>query len=531
MVRIKDFTGGNDFTPSFSSIGDKSDKRTRRAAGSQLFAGWPGCGNKQQGRNLFDSGVGRRESRDPNTTGSESLCRDPLPFLQVNNSPMKRKNSDKRVAAPAKKPALSPASATPADARRLAKECLESATKLNNVVTLLEWCESTVPSLTHASLLALHYVFSELSKRGGLKKPAPAASGDNPEPDPKSAVSTWLRENRTLFVAVLVRVLQERSDAALQIASLETLLALLKQESEVMKEFQNALFQRVVEACVSSAVVTDQLIVALVKNLNAYDDLRMYFYKDLGKFLEAAREGTHASKRRKGAPDNSSVSIIAINAFKVLDKLANPKSEAELGQLHCVFEKPEKAGGKETVYAPLQVTAHRRAFESCWLALLRHQMTPEIYKRVLLVLHKRIIPFMNKPAMLIDFLIDSYELGRCLQAGLAGILSRLNGMLTIGGVISMLALNGLLTLILEHNLDYPYFFKKLYSLLDRNIMHVNSLPTYLVAAFIKRLARLSLTAPPSGIVIIIPFIYNLLKRHPACVVLIHRDGDDEVETT
>jgi U3 small nucleolar RNA-associated protein 19 len=35
------------------------------------------------------------------------------------------------------------------------------------------------------------------------------------------------------------------------------------------------------------------------------------------------------------------------------------------------------------------------------------------------------------------------------------------------------------------------------------------------------MARLSLTAPPAASVIIIPFIYNLLKRHPTCMVLIH----------
>lgn len=35
------------------------------------------------------------------------------------------------------------------------------------------------------------------------------------------------------------------------------------------------------------------------------------------------------------------------------------------------------------------------------------------------------------------------------------------------------------------------------------------------------MACLSLTAPPAASVIIIPFIYNLLKRHPTCMGLIH----------
>jgi len=51
------------------------------------------------------------------------------------------------------------------------------------------------------------------------------------------------------------------------------------------------------------------------------------------------------------------------------------------------------------------------------------------------------------------------------------------------------------------------------------------LPATLLASFVKRLSRLSLTAPPSSIVITIPFVYNILKRHPALMCMIHRDGE------
>lgn len=56
------------------------------------------------------------------------------------------------------------------------------------------------------------------------------------------------------------------------------------------------------------------------------------------------------------------------------------------------------------------------------------------------------------------------------------------------------------------------------------------LPSALVAAFIKRLARLSLSAPPASIVTIIPFTYNMLKLHPGCMTMIHRpevEGSDD----
>ncbi|CAG8750463.1 1536_t:CDS:2, partial [Acaulospora morrowiae] len=173
----------------------------------------------------------------------------------------------------------------------------------------------------------------------------------------------------------------------------------------------------------------------------------------------------------------------------------------------------------------LQLSSHRRMFSDCWLALLKLPMKQESYKKILLIMHKKIIPHMPQPTLLMDYLTESYN---------------------AGGAISILALNGLFTLIHEHNLDYPDFYKKLYNLFDRNLMHVKyksrffrladlflsstHLPVQLVASFIKRMSRLSLTSPPHGIVIIIPMIYNLIRRHPSCMILIHRPSESSFKT-
>jgi U3 small nucleolar RNA-associated protein 19 len=49
------------------------------------------------------------------------------------------------------------------------------------------------------------------------------------------------------------------------------------------------------------------------------------------------------------------------------------------------------------------------------------------------------------------------------------------------------------------------------------------LPAYLAAAFAKKLARLSLSAPPAGCLLVIAMVHNLLRRHPAINCLVHRD--------
>lgn len=54
------------------------------------------------------------------------------------------------------------------------------------------------------------------------------------------------------------------------------------------------------------------------------------------------------------------------------------------------------------------------------------------------------------------------------------------------------------------------------------VLFSSHLPLYLVAAFAKRLARLALTAPPTALLIVLPFIYNLIRRHPSCKILVHK---------
>lgn len=48
------------------------------------------------------------------------------------------------------------------------------------------------------------------------------------------------------------------------------------------------------------------------------------------------------------------------------------------------------------------------------------------------------------------------------------------------------------------------------------------LPSYLAAAFAKKLGRLGLSAPPAGALLVIAMIHNLLRRHPSINCLVHR---------
>lgn len=167
------------------------------------------------------------------------------------------------------------------------------------------------------------------------------------------------------------------------------------------------------------------------------------------------------------------------------------------------------------------MTAHKKQAQELWLKILRGNLSKSRRKTILGLVTQQIAPWFTRIELLMDFLSDSFN---------------------AGGSTSLAALSGLFHLIREKNLDYPRFYVKLYTLLTTEILHSKHrsrffrlldtflfsthLPAALVASFIKRLARLSLSAPPSGIVVVVPWIYNLLKNHPSCTFMIHRKAEN-----
>jgi U3 small nucleolar RNA-associated protein 19 len=59
----------------------------------------------------------------------------------------------------------------------------------------------------------------------------------------------------------------------------------------------------------------------------------------------------------------------------------------------------------------LNPTTYKVAFQAVWLGHLRHPLDQKQLKDLLLVIHKRILPYMNNPQRLLDWLTDSYNSG------------------------------------------------------------------------------------------------------------------------
>ncbi|KAG7223874.1 hypothetical protein INR49_015130 [Caranx melampygus] len=268
--------------------------------------------------------------------------------------------------------------------------------------------------------------------------------------------------------------------------------------------FPRELIQAVVCGLLSKTT-DNSLLISRFQEFLEMEDVRYYV-------MSAIRENVgKVMEQNKGEV----VPVYQNNVFTLMSNISLPSQESDLTNFMVRQE------AKHEDWKAAKLNEHKRVFERMWLGFLKYKLPSSMYKKVLVILHESILPNMSKPALMIDFLTAAYE---------------------VGGAISLLALNGLFVLIHQHNLDYPDFYKKLYNLLEPSIFHVkyrarffhlanlflssSHLPVYLVAAFAKRLARLALTAPPTGLLIVLPLIYNLIRRHPSCRILIHKPSTE-----
>ncbi|KAJ4415571.1 Maturation and nuclear export of 40S ribosomal subunits interacting protein [Neurospora sp. IMI 360204] len=376
--------------------------------------------------------------------------------------------------------------------QNLESQINESKKHYNNIATLIEYAEkqNEDPKTAVAAAEALCRVFVRLLASGSLVKRKDASEKD-------ATVAKWLRDRLTDHHKALVAMFKSTKLAT---QALVLAMALLKAEAQYLEGKDEAvfpwpLFNAIISALLTSPVeeVRDEFC---DKFIDEYDDIRFYTFEGIKDFL-TERESVDEELQN--------------TVFDFLLKMEDvPESSEDLEDFY--IEQPSKKKH------PLRsLSQHKKRAQEAWLALMHLGLSKEQRKKVLDVMASSIAPWFIKPELLMDFLTDSYN---------------------TGGSISLLALSGVFYLIQERNLDYPSFYQKLYSLLDTDILHSkyrsrffrlldtflgsSHLPAVLVASFIKRLARLALNAPPSAIVVIVPWFYNLFKKHPLTTFMMHR---------
>lgn len=379
----------------------------------------------------------------------------------------------------------------------LETQILESNKHYKNIDSLIKTCASKKKDggSNVAAAVALCRVFCRLMAGEKMVKHKAMQEADL---DAVDGLKARFKDYTQALCAML-------DDEELQSTSLTLLMRLVKEETSQQgrraeQAWRTGVFPSVVQALLSSPTAAAAREEFVEQYVEEHDDVRYFTFFTTANILSSTQ-----------SPDTERDQLVA-NSLSLLSHIEGiPDAEDQLEDWYGLAPEGKK-------HQLLSLTQHRRVAQEAWLAVLRSALTKDQRKSILDLLTQRIVPWFTRIETLMDFLTDSYN---------------------AGGATSLLALSGLFYLITEKNLDYPHFYTKLYSLLDDNLLHSKHrsrffrlletfmssthLPAALVASFLKRLSRLALHAPPGAIVVVVPWIYNMLKAHPTCTFMIHRE--------
>ncbi|MEW5302980.1 MAG: hypothetical protein WDW36_005713 [Sanguina aurantia] len=437
------------------------------------------------------------------------------------------------------------------------------AGKANNVVSLLSVISVSSDKqgevVVKAALQGLKVFFVKECQRVDVHTVIQAAA-DSQAAQPAAATpeqtyQAWLTRQLAAYVTALFTLLAKReTPAGIQVCAVMAVMELVRCV-EGTGVFATALFRRLMGAVLLQQSVKPEVFMLLFSRYFQFADVRYYTLTAVAAIAqENSGGGSGATPASASAPaaatDRATALPAAVradlprNLFDTLEHVpetvggesgltswcgatevglvVSGTDTNESSKARRKRKQGEMGGGsgadaqqRNAVWA--NEKNQRRVYGDAWLALLQLPIPPDILRKVLLALQRCVMPSMLRPVMLCDFLTHAVERG---------------------GLVGMLALNGLFVLVTQHGLEYPQFFSRLYQLLQPGsfttkhrvtffrladlFLSSGLVPAYTAAAFIKRFARLALTAPPAGAVLSIAFIHNLLRRHPACMVMVHK---------
>lgn len=310
----------------------------------------------------------------------------------------------------------------------------------------------------------------------------------------------WIRERYTEAFELIVECLgSERPSEAVQ--ALNTCMKLLTNEG--FYPFDDDLDQKPfpilqLNKVISKLLLSERLMKTVIIRLSdytIYEDFSLYVWKLIMKNLIPTNKNDLNSTFIQNY-------LELLNVLIPLPPAAKGDKEEEQKRYMCKSVK-------------LDPQALRRNVNKVWNVVVQWPHDDVTHRQLLVLLLEKVLVYLDKPTMLTDYLMDSLD---------------------VGGQVSLLALQGIFVLIHKHNMSYPNIYEKLYMMFEPEIFHMkfkprlfhladifltsSYLPETLVAAFIKRLARLALIAPPQDIIIILYFIGNLIIRHPGLKRLI-----------
>ncbi|XP_010266227.1 PREDICTED: nucleolar complex protein 4 homolog isoform X2 [Nelumbo nucifera] len=387
--------------------------------------------------------------------------------------------------------------------KTLGHQLLSSRAHINNLPLLLSVISSSSrPQNVLEALLSVQSFFIPV-----LPELPPSAKSlidgnvEESKKDPELIYRTWLRSKFDEFVKLLITVVvSSQCEEALRDIALDAVMEFVRLGKG--GRFQSVIYQKLIHTIVHSTLPDDLLLNLLPSKFFKFIDVRNIELSIRKIYYILAQ-----IPPLEGQDGKSDYEMWSQLGFSSKEEDRQPKSKKT----------------NNGVLSTSSITKKMKLkFTKAWMSFLRLPLPVDVYKEVLVTLHQAVIPHLSNPVMLCDFLTRSYD---------------------IGGGVSVMALSSLYILMTQHGLEYPNFYQKLYALLLPSIFMAKHrakffelldaclksplLPAYLAAAFAKKLSRLALLVPPSGALVIIALIHNLLRRHPSINCLVHwLEGDE-----
>lgn len=395
-------------------------------------------------------------------------------------------------------------------------EVLDSPKHANNIVDLIGVLELTEPGFcVTASINGLKRIFSSAIDKNQMKKP-PGAESDPSQTSSEDSYKHWMYQRFEEFIKKLCGLLHHHKKPVTELALATVMSLLVSRHNKVnhakqvtaWAEEDIGFLQSIVVALCSTKSSSKPQIVRFQEYLD-YPDVKLNFLQIMKRLLNKAEKTKKAT------------AVFLDNVLCCLEGVGG--LDTPLDDTPTLLCHDPKNKNESTFVMDNELT--KKNFGAVWIKFLKFKLSLELYKRVLVILHDKVLPYLPRPLLLTDFLLESYD---------------------VGGSISLLALSGVFTLVQQYNLEYPDFYNKLYKLVTPEVLHVkykarffhladlflasSHLPEYLVAAFAKRMARISLQGPSNSLVMCLEFIQNLILRHKGLVSLLHNPDRDDLNS-
>lgn len=474
-----------------------------------------------------------------------------------------------------------------ADVARLEKDAIGSLRKANNVALLIDCISDAGCSVATRiqACMALGRVYGHMTSRGyvafdsggdpgsvnggdkiprkrrragngSASGPGPIDSGSSDNADGAARLRAWLAAQFSKALDAIQTHCVRSSDPRVQAAGVHSVFMLVRAQAGALSSLSKSVLADEVTRALSAPSLAPATLDHIRDKILAYPDAAFFALRAIRDALSRPKRGAEDSTDRANVTAPPPSPELLTHAAALLLRA----SRGSVGELPTLWFAGTSSGGpaasrkrKAPDTPPAESPLHMSIAEltarvpqllsESWLALFSNTLPVHVYAACLACMRCAILPRISEPMLLFDFLKDSYD---------------------VGGMTSVLALEGLFNLIQKRNLDYPDFFGKLYRLLTpgnlreaargwrpilgasadlilpfldersreggrglffklvHTFLRGSKLPAYMVAAFCKRLLRTGLRGDAALCSFALALAADLIKRNPQCEVLIHR---------